>query len=436
MTTPIANRHPGETCSEHQRRIELGAVLREHWLTGLIPFWRRHAVNENQGGFWPELLRDGARFGDGSHALVPIARLVYAFATAAGVTGDDELLQIARGGMRQLARYFDPVSDAWYSRLSGSGGCLDPTIRPYGAAFAAYSLATFGRIAGDAESIDLADRSFRALWTRGRHPIHGGFWQELEPDWTPRLQECRLDTHLHAMEGCAALFAATGDQEWRRAWLELSLIVTARTLNPNSGCVRERFHPDWSEKAAPGDPNINIGHNLEAAWFLFRSATVLEEPGLEDVGFRLLEYAIQMGAGDRDGATDRENAVNPMAGAFPTYPTTPPLLTPDRTPGHESPERHPQFTWWIQAEGLAALAIGYEIRPSHRLLTRLESLWICIRDRFYDPDFGGWYATIAWDGGPLDDRKGGDWKAVYHETQACLNAASALDGRFRPRQEL
>lgn len=46
-------------------------------------------------------------------------------------------------------------------------------------------------------------------------------------------------------------------------------------------------------------------------------------------------------------------------------------------------------------------------------------------------DPGEWYTTCQRDGSPLDDSKGGQWKAAYHTVQLCADAVRILEGSHR-----
>ena len=409
---------PGQPSRDRARAHGLSAAIRAHVIEAVLPFWLEHGFDQ-RGRFWPELARDGAYYGDGSHALVSIARLVYSFSILAEITGRQDLLNMAQSGAAALRQYLDPETGAWAWRLGPAGEVADPDIRPYGAAFGIYALAVCGRVTDNLALVEAAASSFRVIWQQAREPRLGGIRDRFARDWAPADECFRLDTQLHLMEACSALLAATGGEEWRACWLDLVRFVVARFYDFDARCLRERLLPDLSEDLPSTRGWINYGHNLEASWFLEYASGPLEEPGLLDVGRQLLQFTL-----DQNPAPDRDGA-EAAAGLFRTSGLRPgPATIVDAPPI--------SYTWWVQCEGLAAIARHYRQRPSTALLDRLERLWESVIACFYDPAYGEWYSTLAEDGQVVDSTKGSDWKAGYHITQGCLHAAAALDGGRSP----
>ncbi|HET6383755.1 MAG TPA: AGE family epimerase/isomerase [Armatimonadota bacterium] len=440
-------RHPGQPEADLRKAQRLGAEIRSHLIDDVMPFWSRYALLPDRSGFRTALARDGTPTSDSPPSVVAVARLTYSFALAAEMTGREEYRSNALIGARSLLRYYDLDLQMWRWLPPQANVRPDRLRRPYGSIFAVYALAACGRITSTPEFVELAANSFRLLCQKGREQTLGGFFSEIALDWTPRELHHRLDTHLHAMEACSALLAATGGAEWKKLLLELAMLVAGRAFDPVSGSVREQFLPDWSEDIGVTGGQVNYGRNAEAAWFLGQAARALEEPGLADVGRRILVFILEE---DRARPRDpgfaqggRKGQNDPGAGFLtlgqPRRSANPALSSVGAFPSSGSefarlvePRDGPSYIWWVQTQALAALAHYYRRLPSPELLARLEDLWGFIHAYFYDPEFGEWFTRVGLDGSIVDDRKGADWKVAYHTVQGCAYAAAALDGLHIP----
>jgi mannose/cellobiose epimerase-like protein (N-acyl-D-glucosamine 2-epimerase family) len=87
----------------------------------------------------------------------------------------------------------------------------------------------------------------------------------------------------------------------------------------------------------------------------------------------------------------------------------------------------PVKTWWVQAEGLASLAVLHQATAEPRYLALLQRQWDWISNRQIDPLHGGWFESVAADGRVIgSDAKGTMWKDGYHEGRALMIAAASL----------
>ncbi len=117
-------------------------LIRSHLLERILPFWERHSIDREAGGFWTQLARDGSRVGAGRKMLVMQARMIYAFATAYRLTGEERYLEIASCGADFLrGRFRDTRHGGWFWAADRAGEPIDRSKRVYGQAFVAYALA-------------------------------------------------------------------------------------------------------------------------------------------------------------------------------------------------------------------------------------------------------------------------------------------------------
>lgn len=372
--------------------------FRAQLLADVVPFWESHAIDEQHGGFWTHLHRDGGRYSRGDKYLVMQTRMIYSFSSAYRVSGERRHLDLAAQGVDFLKAHFrDTRRGGWIWTTTRAGEQLDRAKRPYGLAFAVYSLAEFARASGDREALELAQATWDQLDRTAWDAARGGFYHELGEDWTPVNTTKRIDTMLHNLEGVSALYAATRDAQYLAAMRRIVETIVSRTWDAATGCTHEWFYQDWREDLTNTRGNANYGHIAETAWFLAAVAGHTGETAYRDFARVELEYALAHG-------WDAEH------GGLFSY----------GTPGGEATDT--RKVWWMQSELLDALAIFYRLTGEQRYLDLLRRQAEYIAGGQHDPVFGEWYALCAADGSALDARKGHEYKAAYHVVQGLYQA--------------
>jgi mannobiose 2-epimerase len=372
--------------------------FRRQLLDDIIPFWESHAVDDQYGGFWTQLHRDGGRYSRGDKYLVMQTRMIYSFSTAYRLSGDRRHLELAAQGVEFLTtRFRDTRRGGWVWTASRLGEQLDRAKRPYGLAFVVYSLAEFARVSGDREALQLAQATWEQLdrqaWDRER----GGFYHELGEDWTPVNTTKRIDTMLHNMEGASALYAATNDAQYLDAIRRLCDTIIQRTWDAGTACTHEWFYQDWREDLTNTGGRTNYGHIAETAWFLAAVSAYTGDTGYREIAQAELDYALAHGWDADHGG-----------------------LYSFGTPGGRAADQ--RKVWWMQSELLDALAIFHRLTGEQRYLDILRQHAAYIGRAQRDQVFGEWYALCAPDGTPIDARKGHEFKAAYHVVQGLYQA--------------
>jgi mannobiose 2-epimerase len=373
-------------------------TFRHQLLEQIIPFWEAHAIDEQFGGYWTHLLRDGGRYGQGDKYLVMQTRMIYSFSIAYRLSGDAHHLQLAADGVEFLLDHFrDERRDGWVWTVNRAGAQLDRAKRPYGLAFVVYALAEYARVSGDRTALELAQRTWDLLDSHAWDPQLGGFYHELGEDWTPVTTTKRIDTILHNLEGLSALLAATGDSAYLQLMRRLCDAVVEHTWDERTACTHEWFYRDWREDLTNTDGRANYGHVAETAWFLASVGAFTEDSRYREVAQAELDYAMAHG-------WDAE-----VGGLF----------------SHGVPEggvTDSTKVWWMQSELLDALAVFYRLTGEDRYRDLLAQQARYITAGQNDPIFGEWYARCDRNGAPLDPRKGFEYKAAYHVVQGLYQA--------------
>ena len=89
-----------------ERFTKLYDMAKKEVLEDILPFWMRYDVDEENGGFYGVVTREGKPVKEGTKCLVLNARLVWTFASAYRIFRDEKYLQLARRAYDSFCEYF------------------------------------------------------------------------------------------------------------------------------------------------------------------------------------------------------------------------------------------------------------------------------------------------------------------------------------------
>jgi anti-anti-sigma factor len=387
-----------------------------------------------------------------------ISRLVYGFATAYLMTGEDRFLEVAEKGTEYLREHMRTVDASegvayWVHGIDTAGGKEKKILASeFGDDYDAipayeqiYALAgptqTF-RVTGDPRilndiemTVALFDRFF--LDREG-----GGFFSHIDPiTFDPRSEtlghnQARKNWNSvgdHAPAYLINVFLATGEAKYADF-----LAMTADTIAErfadydHSPFVNERFHEDWTPDHAWGWQHNRavVGHNLKIAWNLMRINSVRPSTRYVEMARKIAEVMPSIGSDRQRGGwydvMEREKADDQEWYRFAW---------------------HDRKAWWQQEQSILAYLIltgilGEEYRNEARHAAAFYNAW------FLDHDSGAVYFNVLGSGLPYvvgtERLKGSHSMSAYHNTELCYLAAvytnllitkQPLDLHFKPRAD-
>jgi mannose/cellobiose epimerase-like protein (N-acyl-D-glucosamine 2-epimerase family) len=358
-----------------------------------------------------------------------ISRLVYGFASAFMLTGDDRFLEAAEKGteyLREHMRFYDQDENIvyWYHGIDVHGAREDKVfasefgddydaIPAYEQIYAlagpiqTYRVTGDPRILRDAElTVDLFDRFF--LDTE-----KGGYFSHLDPIMLDARSESLgpnkgkknwNSVGDHAPAYLINLWLATGEERYGKM-LEYTFDTICAHFPDyeHSPFVQEKFFEDWSrDQTHMWQQNRGVvGHNLKIAWNLMRMYSLSPKPEYEALA---REIAARMPA--IGGDQQRGGWYDVMERAL--------------APGEEKYRYafHDRKAWWQQEQGILAYLIlaGVLGDDEYRRLGRESSAFY--NAFFLDHDDGAVYFNVLANGIPYlmgtERFKGSHSMSGYH----------------------
>ena len=390
--------------------LKLAESLKQHARERVMAFWLEGGIDEQVGGYWTDLARNGSRYGNGEKWLIVQARTIYSMCLAYQFFDEPEFLAQAKQGVVFFRNHFrDTANGGWYYCVSRDGTeVLDDSKQPYGLAFATYALAEYARLSGDDDALRDAIESHELTIEKCWDKKHGGLPNKFTRNWELSEAIKRVDTHMHTMEGVSALYHATNDA---RYLARLNLLANTilgdigvdGCYDPDHGCTHEMFTMDWQEALDRTRGLCNYGHVTEAGWFIAKLAAYTGDARHAQTAKSLVDWAVRCGFDQQRGG----------------------LFNYGHPTGQIADDRK---VWWNQAELLGALAFLYRLTREQTYFDLLVRHVAFIDEYQSDRAYGEWYPTVNADGSVVSgehgrqDNKGSRWKSPYHVIQGLYHA--------------
>jgi mannose/cellobiose epimerase-like protein (N-acyl-D-glucosamine 2-epimerase family)/anti-anti-sigma regulatory factor len=399
----------------------------------------------------------GTHTGDYRQETDTISRLVYGFASAYLLTGDDRYLEAAEAGtnyLRDHMRWVDEHEGVayWYHGIDVKGtrerkilasqfGDDYDAIPAYEQIYAlagpvqTYRVTGDPRIRRDAEmTVELFDRYFLDR-------EKGGYFSHIDPiTFDPRAESLGQDRARknwnsvgdHAPAYLINLYLATGEQRYA-TFLEYTFDTIAKHFPDydNSPFVQEKFFEDWSHDEHWGWQQNRgvVGHNLKIAWNLMRMQGLKAKPEYLEFAEKIAATMPAIG-----GDTQRHGWYDVMERKL--------------QPG-QSVHRfawHDRKAWWQQEQGILAYLILHGSLRKDEYLKQARESAAFYNAFFLDHDAGGVYFNVLANGLPFlmgtERFKGSHSMSGYHSFELCYLAAvytnllitkKPLDLYFKPK---
>jgi mannobiose 2-epimerase len=393
---------------------EWSARFRQELTGNILPFWMRHTVDRENGGFYGEIDCDLRVNKDAPRTAVINTRILWTFSAAARILGDAAYRETADWAYEYIVdKFWDQEFGGVYWMLDHLGRPLNIRKQIYAQAFAAYAMAEYFRATSQPEARNWATQLYHLIEDHSREPEYGGYLEARFRDWSP-LEDLRLsekdlnspksmNTHLHVLEAYANLLRVWPD-DGLRASLTRLLQVTMDHIVGGSH-FRMFFDNQWTSLT----DHISFGHDIEGSWLIQEAAEVLGDAALLN---RARELAVRMAKAVYDEGLDSDGSI--------FYEASQGRLV--------DPNKH----WWAQAEAVVGFYNAWQVSGYEHFRTAAYRAWEYIEDKVVDKVHGEWHAKLKPDGTPwkaADDPDAclvGAWKCPYHNARVCFEVMERL----------
>jgi mannobiose 2-epimerase len=392
------------------------ARIENELTANILPFWMRHTVDRENGGFYGTISNDLVIDKESPRASVINTRILWTFSAACRLCGPTyrETADWAWDCIRR--KFWDAQYGGVYWMTDYRGNPISDRKQIYAQAFAIYALAEYFRATGNAESLERAKELYGLIEAKSYEPEYGGCLEACSRDWGAlddlRLSEKDLNspksmnTHLHVMEAYTNLLRVWPDAALRASQQALLEVTLDHIVDEATGHFRMFFDNRWNSLT----DHVSFGHDIEGSWLIYEAAQVLGDATLLDRARRL---AVRMAQAVCDEGVDRDGSLFYEADAHGV------LIDANKH-------------WWPQAEAVVGFYNAYRISGEEHFLTKALRAWVYIEERIVNREHGEWYAKLTPKGRPYSAEEDSDaclvgpWKCPYHNSRACYEMMERL----------
>jgi N-acylglucosamine 2-epimerase len=379
--------------------------LAEHYknelLQKVVPFWEKHSKDEQFGGYFTCLDRQGNVF-DTDKFIWLQGREVWMFATLYNkVEQRSEWLEMALHGAAFLQKYGHDGNLNWYFSLNREG---KPLVEPYNIFSDCFATMAFGQLyqaTGKEEYGDIAKKTFDNILKRSNNPK--GRFSKAVPETRPLkgfslpMILCNLSLEIEHLL----------PKELVEETIETCINEVLEVFyDHKTGLIMENVNPDGSFSDSFEGRLLNPGHAIEAMWFIMDLSVRLKRPELADKAIEIMLRTLEYGWDKQYG------------GIF--Y-----FLDIKGNPPQQL--EWDQKLWWVHVESLISLIKGYSLTGNPECLEWFEKVHDYTWSHFADPEYDEWFGYLNRRGEVLLPLKGGKWKGCFHVPRGLYQVWKTLE---------
>lgn len=378
---------------DDQARVALAKVYRHTLLEDVIPFWLRHGIDHQYGGYLTSLDRDGTVI-DTDKSIWFQGRGAWMFSTLYNtVEPKPEWLDAARSGIQFLRQYGSGDRGKLYFSVTQDGQPLRMRRYVYSEAFAAIANAAYAKATQDERAFTDAQGFFETY-------LRYSFEQGHIPD--------KVDSSTRPTQGIGPLMIAIATAQALRGNLG-DRIIHGRTctqwihwavesiennfMKPDIQAVMELVGPQGEIINHFEGRQLNPGHAIECAWFIMHEGKLQSDPKMITLGRTILDWMWQRGWDEQYGGLFYFRDVYQL-------------------PVQEY--WHDMKFWWPHCEAIIATSLAWHLTrdPKYALWHQQVHDWSF--KHFADTEFGEWYGYLQRDARLSSSLKGNLWKGPFH----------------------
>ena len=383
-------------------REELIGAYRNGLLEDVLPFWMRHCVDREHGGFIMSLDRDGSIV-DTDKGTWQQGRFTWLLGELYNnVEARDEWLELAKHGAKFMDEHcFDPSDGRMWFHVTREGEPIRKRRYGYSESFAAIAYGELFKATGEELYAEKARRTFQGFIDHNLDP------QGVDPKFTGVRPMKSLGfpmiTIVTAQELRDSINLPNADE-----WIDRSIETICRDhLKPDIQCVMETVGSNGEIIDHFDGRTLNPGHAFEGAWFIMQEGKLRGDDDLVKTGCQMLDWSWAHGWDDEHGGI---------------------LHFVDLKGGPVQEYWHDMKFWWPQVEAVIATLLAFTLTgdPKYAAWHRQVHDWA--HRHFPDPEEGEWFGYLHRDGSISSTLKGNLWKGPFHIPRMQLVCWQLLEG--------
>ncbi|MFV0446481.1 MAG: AGE family epimerase/isomerase [Planctomycetaceae bacterium] len=390
-----------DTTSPRDHWVQLRDQYRDGLLGDVIPFWMRHGVDREYGGFCTCLDQDGTLL-DTDKGIWQQGRMAWLFGELFNtVEPRKEWLELCRQGLDFLDRHgYDPADGRMWFHVTREGEPIRKRRDAFSESFAAIAYGELAKATSSALAAENAERAFLRFVDHNLNP------RGVQPKFTTTRPMQSLGFPMITIVTAQQLRDSIGLKS-ADDWIDRSLdTICSDFIKEDLQCVMETVGPKGEVHDHFDGRTLNPGHAIEAAWFLMREGEHRRDRELVSLGCRMLDWMWLRGWDSEQGGL---------------------LYFVDLHGGPVQEYWHDMKFWWPQNEVIIATLLAYALTGEDKYARWHQQAHDWAYAHFPDPGQGEWFGYLHRDGRRSNSLKGSLWKGAFHLPRMQLECWRILD---------
>jgi N-acylglucosamine 2-epimerase len=369
-------------------RRELAEYYRNGLLNDVLPFWLKHAVDDELGGIMCSIDQDGTLI-DTDKGIWQQGRFTWLLGKLYNnIDGDKTWLSIAKKSLSFLDQFgFDPEDGRMWFHVTREGRPLRKRRYAYSESFAAIAYGEIAKATGDAELAEKAQKCFRRFIDHNLRP------KNVTPKFTDARPTRSIGFPMITINTAQELRESIGLSDANQ-WIDRAIQdIQQHFVKPEIECVMECVGASGELLPHFDGRTLNPGHAIEGAWFIMREGMTRNDRSLIDLGCRMLEWMWKRGW-------------DPVHGGLLYF------VGVDGKPVQEY--WHDMKFWWPHNETIIATLLAYLLTGEDRYASWHREVHDWSARHFAAPEHGEWFGYLRRDGTVSSTLKGNLWKGPFH----------------------
>jgi len=365
------------------------AIYRDNLLDDILPFWIKHSVDYEYGGFTFCLDRDGTAI-DSDKGMWQTCRFTWLLATLYNkIEKRPEWLSLAKHGIDFIRKYGFDEDGRMFFQVSRRGEPLRKRRYLFTETFATIAFAAYAKATNDSEKANRACDLFRLIIDYHTNPFL------LQPKHITETRSLKsIGMPMILINTAQVLRETIGDllsEEWIDRCIEE---IRIEFIKPSFKAVMENVSTTGVFSNHFDGRILNPGHAIECAWFILHEAKYRgNDSELIKLGTTMLDWMWEIG-------WDKE-----FGGLF--Y-----YRDVKNSPVQEY--WHDMKFWWPHCEAIIASLLAFQLTKDSKYLDMHRTVHNWTFLHFPDKEYGEWYGYLHRDGRISTDLKGNLWKGPFH----------------------
>ena len=375
-----------------ERLQQLRDQYRDTLLDDVLPFWLRHGLDAEHGGYHTALDRDGSRL-DNDKGIWVQGRFAWLLSHLHHeVESRPEWLHAAASGLEFLDRHgTDPEDGLMWFHVTSDGRPIRKRRYRFSEAFACLANAAYFQAKRETQRARKAADLFATFDAHLRDPSLSPF----PAKFTGTRPSKAIGGPMIGINLAQTCRSAGIDGDWNGVIDRYLDEIRTDFVRDEIECVMETVAVDGSIIDDHFDGRtLNPGHAIEAAWFILEEARFRDhDPDLVSLGTRMLDWMWRRGWDEEFGGL--------------LY-----FVGVDERPIQEY-WQDMKF-WWPHNEAIIATLMAHLLTGESRYADWHQQVHDWSFSHFPDPEFGEWFGYLRRDGSVSTSLKGNLWKGPFH----------------------